>query len=113
MPAVEPGDRHPAGAAAVEAAGPADRCGEIGDIAGTGEQFGGIGEHLGNPAAGERGHRGLAALTPIQREALTLAYFGGLTQSQVAQRLGLPLGTVKTRIRDGLSSLRTALGVHA
>jgi RNA polymerase sigma-70 factor, ECF subfamily len=61
----------------------------------------------------ERVRRGMASLTPIQREALTLAYFGGYTQSQVAQLLKLPLGTVKTRIRDGLMGLRDALGVEA
>lgn len=61
----------------------------------------------------ERVRRGMASLTAIQREALTLAYFGGYTQSQVAQLLKLPLGTVKTRIRDGLIGLRDALGVEA
>ena len=55
-------------------------------------------------------HKGLASLTAIQREAITLAYFGGYSQSQVAQLLDLPLGTVKTRIRDGLIGLRVALG---
>ena len=60
----------------------------------------------------ERVRKGMAALTTIQREALTLAYFGGYTQSQVAQLLKLPLGTVKTRIRDGLIGLRDALGVE-
>jgi RNA polymerase sigma-70 factor (ECF subfamily) len=61
----------------------------------------------------ERVRKGLASLTTIQREALTLAYFGGYTQSQVATLLKLPLGTVKTRIRDGLIGLRDALGVEA
>ena len=61
----------------------------------------------------ERVRRGMASLTAIQREALTLAYFGGYTQSQVATLLKLPLGTVKTRIRDGLIGLRDALGVEA
>ncbi|MGI3782172.1 MAG: ECF RNA polymerase sigma factor SigK [Janthinobacterium lividum] len=61
----------------------------------------------------ERVRKGLEALTPIQREALTLAYFGGYTQSQVAERLKLPLGTVKTRIRDGLISLRNVLEVES
>lgn len=61
----------------------------------------------------ERVRRGMTSLTEIQREALTLAYFGGYTQSQVAQLLKLPLGTVKTRIRDGLIGLRDALGVEA
>ena len=55
-------------------------------------------------------HKGMASLTAIQREAITLAYFGGYSQSQVAQLLDLPLGTVKTRIRDGLIGLRVALG---
>jgi RNA polymerase sigma-70 factor (ECF subfamily) len=54
---------------------------------------------------------GLDALTPIQREAVSLAYYEGCSHREVAQRLDVPLGTAKTRIRDGLSSLRTALGV--
>jgi RNA polymerase sigma-70 factor, ECF subfamily len=56
--------------------------------------------------------KGMASLTAIQREAITLAYFGGYSQSQVAQLLNLPLGTVKTRIRDGLIGLRNALGAE-
>lgn len=60
----------------------------------------------------ERVRKGMTSLTEIQREALTLAYFGGYTQSQVAELLKLPLGTVKTRIRDGLIGLRDALGVE-
>jgi RNA polymerase sigma-70 factor (ECF subfamily) len=60
----------------------------------------------------ERVRKGMSSLTNIQREALTLAYFGGYTQSQVATLLKLPLGTVKTRIRDGLIGLRDALGVQ-
>ena len=61
----------------------------------------------------DRVRKGMESLTPIQREALTLAYFGGYTQSQVAALLKLPLGTVKTRIRDGMIGLRDALGVEA
>ena len=60
----------------------------------------------------ERVRKAMASLTEIQREALTLAYFGGYTQAQVAALLKLPLGTVKTRIRDGLIGLRDALGVE-
>jgi RNA polymerase sigma-70 factor, ECF subfamily len=56
----------------------------------------------------ERVRKRMASLTAIQREAITLAYFGGYSQSEVAQLLNLPLGTVKTRIRDGLIGLRTA-----
>jgi RNA polymerase sigma-70 factor, ECF subfamily len=52
----------------------------------------------------------MQGLSAIQRQALTLAYFDGLTQSQIADLLGLPLGTVKTRIRDALKRLRDILG---
>ena len=61
----------------------------------------------------EQVRRGLASLTPVQREALTLAYYGGYTQTQVADLLDLPLGTAKSRIRDGLIGLRDALGVNS
>ena len=57
----------------------------------------------------ERIRKGMASLTAIQREAIMLAYFGGYSQSQVAQLLNVPLGTVKTRIRDGMIGLRAAL----
>ena len=53
------------------------------------------------------------ALTEVQRESVTLAYFGGYSYPQVAERLGTPLGTVKTRMRDGLIRLRDCLGVTA
>ena len=55
----------------------------------------------------------LASLTDIQREALELAYFGGYTHSEVAKMLDLPIGTAKTRIRDGLIRLRDTMGVGA
>ena len=60
---------------------------------------------------GRRVTHALAALPEAQREALTLAYFGGYSQSEIAALVGAPLGTVKTRIRDGLSRLREQLGV--
>jgi RNA polymerase sigma-70 factor (ECF subfamily) len=53
----------------------------------------------------------LESLTPVQREALELAYFGGYTHTEVATMLDLPVGTAKTRIRDGLIRLRDTMGV--
>lgn len=53
----------------------------------------------------------LSTLPEAQQEALTLAYYGGYSQSEISALVGAPLGTVKTRMRDGLNRLRVAMGV--
>ena len=53
--------------------------------------------------------RALDALPPDQRQLIEHAYFSGLTQSELATRFGLPLGTVKTRVRTGMMTLRRDL----
>jgi len=59
----------------------------------------------------ERVQRCLGGLTDIQRESVTLAYYGGYTYRQVAALLGVTLAAIKTRIRDGLIRMRDCLGV--
>jgi RNA polymerase sigma-70 factor, ECF subfamily len=59
----------------------------------------------------ERVRRCLNSLTELQRESVTLAYYNGYTYGQVASLLGVPAGTVKTRMRDALIRLRDCLGV--
>jgi RNA polymerase sigma factor (sigma-70 family) len=51
----------------------------------------------------------LAGLSDVQREAIELAYWGGLSQTEIAQRTGAPLGTVKSRMRLGLLALRRGM----
>jgi RNA polymerase sigma-70 factor (ECF subfamily) len=59
----------------------------------------------------ERVRHCLKSLTDLQRESVTLAYYGGYTYDQVAGLLGVPTGTIKTRMRDALIRLRDCLGV--
>jgi len=61
---------------------------------------------------GQRVRHCLGGLTEFQRESIQLAYYGGYSYPQVAHLLGVPLGTVKTRIRDGLIRMRDCLGVE-
>ena len=58
-----------------------------------------------------RVRQALDSLTEVQREALELAFFKGYTHTEVATMLDLPVGTAKTRIRDGLIRLRDTMGV--
>ena len=57
----------------------------------------------------ERVRRAIAALPEEQQQVLALAYFQGLSQSQIAEATGQPLGTVKTRVRLGMQKLREVL----
>jgi len=59
----------------------------------------------------ERVGRAMSRLTELQRQAVSLAYYGGYSQAEVAELLKIPLGTVKTRLRDGMIRLRDEMGV--
>jgi RNA polymerase sigma-70 factor (ECF subfamily) len=59
----------------------------------------------------ERVQKAMSRLTELQRQAVTLAYYGGYSHSEVSEMLSVPIGTVKTRLRDGMIRLRDELGV--
>ncbi len=59
----------------------------------------------------ERVKEAMSQLTELQRQAVTLAYYGGFSHSEVSEMLKVPIGTVKTRLRDGMIRLRDELGV--
>ncbi|HEV7663823.1 MAG TPA: sigma-70 family RNA polymerase sigma factor [Chloroflexota bacterium] len=60
----------------------------------------------------ESARAALASLPPEQKQVIELAYFGGLSHSEIATQLAAPIGTVKGRIRLGLDRLRAAMGVQ-
>lgn len=62
---------------------------------------------------GEKVVGALSTLPDVQREAIVLAYYGGYSQNEISALVGAPLGTIKTRMRDGLTRLRAAMGVTA
>ncbi|MEE1810607.1 sigma-70 family RNA polymerase sigma factor [Streptomyces sp. BE133] len=61
----------------------------------------------------EQVRRCVRTLSELQRQSVTLAYYRGLTYREVSELLSVPLGTIKTRLRDGLIRLRDCLGVSA
>ncbi|MEU9007410.1 sigma factor-like helix-turn-helix DNA-binding protein, partial [Streptomyces sp. NPDC048551] len=72
-----------------------------------------VSEQVETRLEGEQVRRCVRGLTELQRQAVDLAYYGGLTYREVAETLGAPLPTVKTRLRDGLIRLRDCMGVTA
>lgn len=70
-----------------------------------------VAEHVEIRVENERVKHAMQRLTELQRQAVTLAYYGGYSHSEVAELLSVPIGTVKTRLRDGMIRLRDELGV--
>lgn len=76
-------------------------------------EFDEVAEAVENRLEVQQVRRALRVLTELQREAVQLAYYGGYTHREVSELLDVPLGTVKTRLRDGLIRLRDEMGVTA
>ena len=71
-----------------------------------------VADVVGSSLEGQRVRRCMDGLTELQRESIKLAYYGGYSYPEVAQLLEVALGTVKTRIRDGLIRMRDCMGVE-
>ena len=67
-------------------------------------------ERISEAECGVRVRKALDALPPNERRALEMAYFQGMTQAEIADELGTPLGTVKSWCRRGLLAMKTSLG---
>ena len=78
-----------------------------------GREFDEVVEAVEHRLEAEQVRRALGVLTDLQREAVNLAYYGGYTHREVSELLDVPLGTIKTRLRDGLIRLRDEMGVNA
>lgn len=74
-------------------------------------EFDSVAENVEIRVEHERVEKALSRLTDLQRQAVELAYYGGYSHSEVAEMLSVPIGTVKTRLRDGMIRLREEMGV--
>jgi RNA polymerase sigma-70 factor (ECF subfamily) len=88
-----------------------DRADKVGQRQDASAPFDEVAEEVETRLEHEQVRAALDVLTDLQREALDLAYYGGHTYREVAELLDAPLGTVKTRLRDGLIKLRDEMGV--
>jgi RNA polymerase sigma-70 factor, ECF subfamily len=101
---------------AVDRVRSAERAARRDDLAGRRDQgrpYDEVAEQVETGLEHEHVRRSLDALTELQRETVVLAYYGGHTHREIAELLQVPVGTVKTRLRDGLIRLRDHLGVEA
>jgi RNA polymerase sigma-70 factor (ECF subfamily) len=72
-----------------------------------------VAEEIDTRSANAEVREAMTRITSLQREAIELAYFSGLSQAEIAERLGVKLPTVKTRLRDGLIALRGVMPLEA